>query len=190
MRKQKLTCIGPHTQYFGLLRVIQAVSPHMIEKRSGTIINIGSIAAYGNFPFSAAYNSSKAAVHSLNDALRSELKPFNVRVLLVAPGAIKSSFGDSATTNIEYPSASSPYASAKAILQHRSSVSQQDKPTDAGVFARWVRKEAEKSAVWQRHYLTVGRKSTLGWILFYFPPFLRDFVIYYFFKLRTLSRKA
>ncbi|UZJ53778.1 hypothetical protein CBS101457_003098 [Exobasidium rhododendri] len=178
------------TNYFGLLRVVQAVSPDMIKRKSGTIINIGSIAAYGNFPFSAAYSSSKAAVHSLNDALRSELQPFNVRVLLVAPGAIKSSFGDSAMSGIEYPSKGSPYANAKAILEHRSSVSQQDSPTQASVLAQWIRKESEKSSIWQRHYLTAGRKSFLGWLIYYFPPFLRDTVLFYFFKLNILTRRS
>lgn len=176
-------------QYFGLLRVTQAVSAHMIRRKSGTIINLGSIAAYGNFPFSAAYSSSKAAVHSLNDVLRSELAPFNVRVLLVAPGAIKSSFGENATKGIQFPSKSSPYANAKGILEYRSTISQQDKPTEATVFAKWVRQESEKSPLWQRHYLTAGRKSFLVWLIFYFPPFLRDFVVYYIFKLGELTKK-
>ena len=161
----------------------------MGPRKSGTIINIGSIAAYGNYPFSAAYSNSKAAVHSLNDALRSELSPFNIRVLLVAPGAIRSSFGENATKAIDYPSESSPFSSARAVLDYRATVSQQNKPTEAKVFAKWVRKESEKSYWFQRHYLTIGKKSFFGWLIFYMPPFLRDMVLYYFFGLGGMRRK-
>lgn len=162
----------------------------MIAQRSGTIINIGSISAYGNFPFSAAYTNSKAAVHSLSDVLRSELSPFNIRVLLVAPGAIKSSFGDNATKGVQLPSDSSPYAAARAALQRRSTISQEESPTDARVFAKWVRKESERSYWFQRHYLTVGSRSFAGWLMYYMPCWMRDFLVWYVFGLGTIRRHS
>lgn len=77
---------------FGLVSVIQAVAPHMISRRKGRIINIGSTAAFNCLPFAAPYCSSKAAVHSLSQALRLELRPFGIETMIVAPGFIRSRF--------------------------------------------------------------------------------------------------
>jgi 1-acylglycerone phosphate reductase len=179
-----------HSQYFGLLRVTQAVSAHMIPRRSGTIINIGSISAYINLPFTAAYTNSKAAVHSLSDVLRSELSPFNIRVLLVAPGGIKSSFGDNAVKGLQLPSDSSPFVGARQAIKDRVVMSQQSGSTPADVFAKWVRKEAERGTLRQRHYLTAGSKSLLAWIISYLPPFIRDFIIWRLCNLGSIRRRA
>lgn len=160
----------------------------MIPRRKGTIINIGSVSAYVNLPFSAAYTNSKAAVHSLNDVLRSELSPFHIRVLLIAPGSVKSSFGDNATKGIQYPSESSPYAGAKQAIHSRAVLSQETSPTDAKVFAKWIRKEGEKSPWRQRHYLTAGTRSWLAWFISYLPPFMRDFLIWRVCRLGTIQR--
>lgn len=59
-------------QFFGLIRVTQAVAPHMIRQGSGTIINIGSTVGLTATPWAAGYSASKAAVHSWSDALRVE----------------------------------------------------------------------------------------------------------------------
>lgn len=176
-------------QFFGLLRVTQAVSKYMIPRQSGTIINIGSIVAYGNFPWSAGYTCSKAAVHSLNDVLRSELSPFNIRVLLIAPGAIKSSFGDNAQKSIQYPDKSSPFNAATQALKYRATVSQQGTPTPAADFAKLVRKETEKGVWRQSHHRTLGKKGFFGWLLYFMPPFLRDFFIWHVFKLGSIRSK-
>lgn len=71
----------------------QAVIPAMVKKGSGRIVNIGSVSGILTTPFAGPYCASKAALHSLNDALRMELKPFGIEVLLVQPGAIQSGFG-------------------------------------------------------------------------------------------------
>lgn len=162
----------------------------MIPRKSGTIVNMGSIAAYVNLPFSAAYTNSKAAVHSLNDVLRSELSPFNIRVLLVAPGQIKSSFGDNAAKGVQLPSDSSPFAGAKEAIRARAVLSQHDGSTRAEVFAKTVRKEAERGTLRQRHYLSTGNKSLLAWIVSYLPPFIRDFIIWRLCNLGSIRRRA
>lgn len=77
---------------FGLVAVTQAVAPHMIDRRKGRIINIGSCAGYNCIPFAGIYCSSKSAVHSLTQALRLELRPFGIQVMLVTPGVIRSHF--------------------------------------------------------------------------------------------------
>lgn len=92
--------------YFGLIRVVQKVTPHMIARRTGTIINIGSTVGLVPLPYGAAYASSKAAVHSFSEALGMELKGFGIKVSIVAPGAIKSSIGDTGAKAIVLPATS------------------------------------------------------------------------------------
>jgi NAD(P)-dependent dehydrogenase (short-subunit alcohol dehydrogenase family) len=72
---------------FGLLAVTQALLDP-IRAGQGRIVNIGSIGGRINTPFVGPYSSSKAAVRSLSAALRSELRPWDIRVALVEPGAL------------------------------------------------------------------------------------------------------
>ncbi len=72
---------------FGLHRVSRAVLPDMRSRKSGLIINIGSILGRVTFPFFGMYGASKYAVEALNDSLRYELSPFGVDFALVQPSA-------------------------------------------------------------------------------------------------------
>jgi NAD(P)-dependent dehydrogenase (short-subunit alcohol dehydrogenase family) len=72
---------------FGLLAVTQALLDP-IRTGHGRIVNIGSIGGRINTPFVGPYSSSKAAVRSLSAALRRELRPWDIRVALVEPGAL------------------------------------------------------------------------------------------------------
>lgn len=76
------------TNYFGALRCIQALVPEMRKRRSGTIINVTSVAGRLANPPMAAYNASKWALEALSEALAIEMKPFHVRVAIVEPGII------------------------------------------------------------------------------------------------------
>jgi NAD(P)-dependent dehydrogenase (short-subunit alcohol dehydrogenase family) len=76
------------TNYFGALRCIQALLPEMRQRRSGTIINVTSVAGQLANPPMAAYCASKWALEALSEALAIEMKPFNVRVAIVEPGII------------------------------------------------------------------------------------------------------
>ncbi len=76
------------TNYFGALRCMQALLPHMRQRRSGCIVNVTSIAGrIANPPF-AAYAASKWALEALSEVLAGEMKTFNVRVAIVEPGII------------------------------------------------------------------------------------------------------
>jgi NAD(P)-dependent dehydrogenase (short-subunit alcohol dehydrogenase family) len=77
---------------FGVLRMVRAVVPYMRAQEAGQIINIGSIAGKMATPVNGAYSSTKFALEALSDALRLELEPFNIQVILIEPGAIKTSF--------------------------------------------------------------------------------------------------
>lgn len=77
-----------NVNFFGALDLIHAVTPQMMQRRSGTVINIGSIASYTSQPFWSAYSASKSAMMSLTDAMRVELKPFGIRVVYCSPGEL------------------------------------------------------------------------------------------------------
>jgi NAD(P)-dependent dehydrogenase (short-subunit alcohol dehydrogenase family) len=75
------------TDFWGAVRVIAAVLPGMRERRSGRIINIGSLGAWVGEPGEAFYAASKRALATYTEALRHEVWPFGVHVSLVEPGA-------------------------------------------------------------------------------------------------------
>jgi NAD(P)-dependent dehydrogenase (short-subunit alcohol dehydrogenase family) len=75
---------------FGQVAVTQAFLP-LIRAARGRIVNVGSVGAKFALPFAGALNSSKAAFELINDALRMELRPWGIHVVLVSPGAIRTS---------------------------------------------------------------------------------------------------
>jgi len=76
------------TNYFGALRCIRAVLPHMRKRRSGCIINVSSIAGRLANPPLTPYMASKWALEALSEGLACEMKTFGVRVAIVEPGII------------------------------------------------------------------------------------------------------
>jgi NAD(P)-dependent dehydrogenase (short-subunit alcohol dehydrogenase family) len=93
------------TNYFGVLRCLQAVLPSMRERRSGCIINISSVAGRICNPPLTAYCASKWALEALSEGLAGEMKTFNVRVAIVEPGIIDTAMA----RRIETPEVKSPY---------------------------------------------------------------------------------
>jgi len=81
--------------FFSVIRTFQAIFPHMAARKRGTVVNIGSVSGEIPLPWSGAYAPSKAALHRLSDVLYQECKPFNINVVCVMPGGIKSHISDS-----------------------------------------------------------------------------------------------
>jgi short-subunit dehydrogenase len=79
---------------FGLAHLTQLVLPYMREKKAGTIINISSMGGKVYTPLGAWYHATKHALEGWSDCLRLELKAFNIDVVIVEPGAIRTEFGD------------------------------------------------------------------------------------------------
>lgn len=80
------------TNVFGLMRVSRAVLPHMRKQKSGSIINVTSVAGVIGAPTVSVYSSTKFAVEGLSESMAYEYKPFNIKVKTVAPGAFETSF--------------------------------------------------------------------------------------------------
>ena len=76
------------TNYFGSIRCIQAVVPHMRQRKSGCIINVSSVAGRISSAPLTPYMASKWALEALSEGLAGEMKTFNVRVAIVEPGII------------------------------------------------------------------------------------------------------
>jgi short-subunit dehydrogenase len=85
---------------FGLARLTQLVLPHMRKQQSGKIVNISSMGGKFGEPHGAWYHATKFAVEGLSDSLRMELKQFNIAVVIIEPGAIKSEWGGIAKENL------------------------------------------------------------------------------------------
>jgi short-subunit dehydrogenase len=77
---------------FAVLGMTQLVVPQMRERRSGTIVNIGSIAGKMTLPWFTLYSASKSAVGALTEGLRMELRADGVRTMLVCPGYVHTGF--------------------------------------------------------------------------------------------------
>ncbi len=77
------------TNFFGLVRMTKAVLPGMRRQRSGTIVNVGSLAGLMGVPGESYYSATKFAIEGYSEALRYEVEPFGVRVSLVEPSYFK-----------------------------------------------------------------------------------------------------
>lgn len=77
---------------FGVVNLIQAVTPIMRRNQYGKIINIGSISGKFTQPVNGAYCASKHAVEAISDAFRYELHSHNIQVTVIEPGPIKTNF--------------------------------------------------------------------------------------------------
>jgi len=101
------------TNFFGAVRVTQRVLPIMRRAGRGRIINMSSIAGKVALPLFAAYSGSKFALEGLSDALRREVAPFGIHVVVIEPGFIPTSMQSTAmelSAAYVAGAAASPYA--------------------------------------------------------------------------------
>jgi short-subunit dehydrogenase len=105
------------------LLLSQLVIPAMRRQRSGTIVNIGSVAGDVALHWTAGYCASKSALHSVTDSLRRELRRDGIRVVKVCPGIVATDFRKNVLAGIPPPAVSnlrlvvSPEAVAKAVMR-------------------------------------------------------------------------
>ena len=97
---------------FGLARLTQLVLPYMRKQGSGRIVNTSSIAGKMAFYMGGWYNVTKYSVEAFSDALRMEVKPFGIDVVMIEPGAIKTDWGPIAAKHLKESSAGTVYETA------------------------------------------------------------------------------
>lgn len=88
------------TNYFGAVRAIKEVLPTMRKQRRGIIVNVTSLAGVVGIPGESIYSSSKFALEGLSESISYELQPHGIKMILIEPGVINSSF----VPNIKFPS--------------------------------------------------------------------------------------
>src|SRR5262249_40168326 len=77
------------TNFFGVVRMINAVLPLMRRLKRGHIVNVSSLSGLSPIPFLGMYSASKFALEGYTEALRHEVKPFNIRVSLAEPAFLR-----------------------------------------------------------------------------------------------------
>lgn len=129
----------------GLARMSQLVIPGMRERRAGRIINISSMGGRFATPLGGWYHASKYAVEGLSDAMRLELAPFGIDVVVIEPGSIRSEWGTIAADKAREYSGSGPYARQAAAVAKTLDASSRpgfSAASDSGVVGRAIVKAA------------------------------------------------
>lgn len=80
------------TNFFGVVRVIQAVLPYMRQQKQGRIINIGSMLGLLPAPYMATYSATKHAIEGYSESLDHELRTRGIRVSVIEPAYTKTNF--------------------------------------------------------------------------------------------------
>jgi NAD(P)-dependent dehydrogenase (short-subunit alcohol dehydrogenase family) len=153
------------TNVFGVLRVTQAVLPHMRERRNGRILMMSSVAGIVTPPTYGAYSSSKHALEALSNALRLELYPFGVDVILIEPGYIRTNFQQTAKELAQpYVDAAktSPYANVYTGAFEGANKSRMESKTTPEDCARVILEAVEDSHARARYLVT----SLAKWVAF------------------------
>ena len=146
------------TNYFGALRCIQAVLPHMRQRRSGCIINVSSVAGRISSSPLTPYMATKWALEALSEGLAGEMKMFNVRVAVVEPGIIDTEMArrlEVAPGSSSYPQ----YVRIAAIFE----ASLQKNPVPPSDVAKRILEVAEGGSWQLRHPVGPGAEAFLRW---------------------------
>jgi short-subunit dehydrogenase len=126
---------------FGLARLTQLVLPYMRERKAGKILNMSSMGGKVYTPLGAWYHATKHALEGWSDCLRLELAPFNIDVVIVEPGIIKTEFVDVMMEPMMERSGNSAYAALAHRIKKASTESyEKGNASDPSVIAEVVSK--------------------------------------------------
>ncbi|KAI0684751.1 oxidoreductase [Cytidiella melzeri] len=163
--------------FFAVVRMFQLVFPHMAARKSGLIVNVGSVVGNTPTPWNGVYSSSKAALHRVTEVLYQECKPFNINVTLIAPAAIKSNIADTQLkAGIVMPE-NSLYKSYTDAIIKRVLTSQGSNALSAEDMAKMVVTKTLSNA--PPRYMTMGGNSFLFTIFLWLP---RTYVLNFLWK--------
>lgn len=170
------------TNLFSIAEISRFALP-LLQARHGIVANVGSVSAVVTTPFAGVYCASKAAVHALTDAMRMELQPLGVRVVLIQPGAIATGFADTASNGLQtWLAADSPWQAFAAGIASRARASAQN-PTTADKFAKLVLRKL--LATNPPTFIAAGNGGrSLVWLKRVLPQWLLDRILQKRFGLR------
>lgn len=121
------------TNFFGLARMCQLVLPGMRRQGYGRIVNLSSMGGKLTLPGGGYYHASKHAVEALSDALRFEVEGFGVRVSVIEPGLIRTSFANTAVGTMNDPDKEGPYTGFEEAVGRATA-----EGYESGLFSRMV----------------------------------------------------
>ena len=149
---------------FGLAALCKKVVPYMRERGNGRIVNISSVAGRACLYFGGWYHVSKYAVEAFSDALRIELKPFGVDVVLIEPGATNTSWGTIAADHLSESSVGTPYeqpALAEAAMMRK--VFSRRLFSEPAVVTRAICKAVRTRRPRTRYVIAAGSSTMVFW---------------------------
>lgn len=165
------------TNLFGLQAMCQLALPGMRERKYGRIVNISSIVGKVSLPMGGIYSASKFALEGMSDALRIEVRPFGIHVILVLPGPIKSEFSSTAahsTDPLLGKLKTSPYRPwAEPMLERWKSVKPRPGEVSSEVCARVIAQAVDARRPRTR-YLVTARAQFLYWVQRFLPDRMID----------------
>jgi NAD(P)-dependent dehydrogenase (short-subunit alcohol dehydrogenase family) len=98
------------TTLFGVIRVTRSILPYMRNQKQGMIVNVSSAAGRIAVPTVPAHSSAKFALEGLSEALKYEVEPFGIKVVIIEPGVIKTNILNASITAAKAQDPKSPYA--------------------------------------------------------------------------------
>ncbi len=147
---------------FGPARLIQLVLPTMRGQGSGTIVNITSIGGKIYGPFGSWYHATKFALEGLSDALRVEIAPFGIRVVVVEPGAIRTEWNGIARDNLIATSGDTAYgAYAHAVSEVLEAADRPDNASHPDVVGRTIVDAITSTNPRPRYAVGAGARSAI-----------------------------
>lgn len=162
------------TNVFGLLEVTRVFTREMLARGAGRVVNLSSLGGRMTFPFLGVYTSTKYAVESLSDALRMELGPLGIQVVVIEPGYIRTQFAATSHGTLGVGLRGTPWASladryGALLARFDATGSPPEVVAQAIVQAAGARRpRARYVAPWW-----AGTGLLLGWL----PTFFADLVV-------------
>jgi NAD(P)-dependent dehydrogenase (short-subunit alcohol dehydrogenase family) len=160
---------GPH-------RLVRAAAPHMREAEDGTFVNVSSVSGKLSVAGTGVYSASKFAVEAMSDALRSELREFDVEVVVVEPGPVATEFGDRAEHEVDDLPRSEAYDDLYELFEDASLVAGDGPLSVSPNEVAGVVLNAASSTDPATRY-PVGAVAKYGLLARYLPDRIRDVVV-------------
>ena len=146
------------TNFFGSVRMIQAILPGMRERREGKILNISSIGGLIGLPFQAYYAATKFALEGFTESLRMEVKPFGIQVANINPGDFRTGFTVNRRNLVETESPySRQYHKTKSIFEK-----DENNGSDPVLIAKLIEELIQTDKALKVRYLVGKSEQKLG----------------------------